>query len=248
MRATESRIRKGRAAAAAVLGLALAGLTPAVAQAATSVSIDPQNRILVVGDTSSNDVSISDQSDPSCPGGPPCYEVRTRGGTTVATPPCVTLPGPPSAYEATVLCPRAGVTGITGFGREGHDGLLISDFVFGLAVPSQLDGGPGDDRLMGSVSNDRLVGGIDDDELRGGGGLDRLNGNPGDDRLYGAKGVDVLKAGPGRDFLFGGIGNDDLLGGSGKDLLDGLQGRKDHCVGGGGKDVGKRCERTKSIP
>ena len=48
--------------------------------------------------------------------------------------------------------------------------------------------------------------------------------------------------------MFGGLGNDHLMGGSGKDLLDGLQGRKDTCVGGGGKDAGKRCERLYADP
>lgn len=225
----------------AVLGLALAGVGPASAQAATSVSVNPDGRILVVGDVNANSVSISDQSDPACPGGPPCYRVEFDLGGT-ATAPCV------SPATGVALCPRAGVTGISGTGREGNDSFVVSDFVFGLAVQASLQGGPGDDILTGSAANDSLFGGVDDDVIRGGSGLDRLDGNPGDDRMFGAKGTDVLLGGPGNDDMFGGLGNDDLLGGSGKDLLDGLQGRHDHCVGGGGKDVGRRCERIRTIP
>jgi Ca2+-binding RTX toxin-like protein len=227
----------------AATGLALMALGPAAAHAAVSVSVDPQNRILVVGDSGYNSLSVSDQSDPACPGGAPCYEVRLNDAVTV-TPPCVT----PVPTTATVLCPRAGVTGIAGIGREGDDSFVVSEFVFGLGVPASLEGGAGNDLLSGSAANDTLVGGVDDDELRGGSGMDRLDGNPGDDSIYGAKGIDVLMGGPGSDDMFGGIGNDHLLGGSGKDLLDGLQGRKDRCVGGGGKDVGRRCERQKAIP
>ena len=229
-----------------VLGLALTVLGSASAQAESSASLDPQGRILVVGDAGSNDITISDQSNPACPGGPPCYEITSGNEGTTATPPCVVISPTPS--QGDVLCPRAGVTGITGVGREGSDRMWISDFVFGLGVPASLDGGPGYDELSGSIGNDTLIGGVDNDVLRGGGGLDHLDGNPGEDRLFGAKGVDVLNGGPGNDDVFGGLGNDNLEGGSGKDLLDGLQGRKDRCNGGGGKDVGRRCERRIAIP
>lgn len=239
--------RIGRPAALAVLALALTALGSASAQASTSVSIDPQGKILMVGDATSNSVTVSDQSDPACPGGPPCYEVKSFYQPATATAPCV-VAGTPSPNLGTVFCPRAGVTGISGFGREGNDLLLVSDFVFGLGVAATLDGGPGEDRLTGSIGDDSLTGGVDDDEIRGGGGDDRLDGNPGDDSMFGAKGRDRIIGGPGGDDMFGGIGNDAMFGGSGKDLLDGLQGRKDRCVGGGGKDVGRRCERSSTIP
>ena len=38
---------------------------------------------LVVGDASSNYVTVSDQSDPACPGGPPCYQVDSNQPTVV---------------------------------------------------------------------------------------------------------------------------------------------------------------------
>lgn len=230
----------------AATGLALLALGPATAQATVSASIDPQGRILVVGDEGPNNITISDQSDPACPAGPPCYEIKSASTAAVATPPCVATT-PPAGAPATALCPRAGVSWIIGIGREGDDSLLLSDFVFGLGVPATLEGGTGDDHLEGSFGADVLRGGVDDDEIRGGDGNDRMDGNAGSDRMYGAKGRDYVYGGPGGDDLFGGLGNDLMFGASGKDLLDGLQG-KDRCNGGGSKDAGRRCEKSVSIP
>jgi len=75
-----------------------------------------------------------------------------------------------------------------------------------------IDGGPGDDILMGSDARDRLD---------GGGGSDMLYGFGGDDRLWGDTGgnsggsdeLDVLFAGTGNDdFFFGNNWGDDSIG------------------------------------
>ena len=229
----------------ALTGLALAALVPAGAQAATSVSvsISPDGKITAVGDGSANQFTVSDQTDPACPGGSPCYEVNSLVNPVIASTPCLaSVPSPGVA-----LCPRAPVNGIAMIGREGQDDLIVSDFVFGPPIPATLDGGGGDDQLQGSNAADSLSGGIDDDTIMGGGGNDDLTGNPGADRLLGAKGRDRLLGGPGKDNLIGGLGNDDLFGSAGNDGLDGAGGR-DLCNGGAGRDTPRHCEKQRKIP
>jgi VCBS repeat-containing protein len=62
-----------------------------------------------------------------------------------------------------------------------------------------LQGGPGDDFLLGDNGNDLLTGGDGNDELYGG---------EGSDRLFGENGDDVLTGGVDNDYLCGGVGND----------------------------------------
>lgn len=229
----------------ALTGLGLAALVPAGAQAASSISvgITADGRIAAIGDASTNALTVSDQADPACPGGSPCYEVRSFDNPVVASAPCVVS----VSDSGTALCPRATVTGITMDGREGTDELIVSDFVFFPPIPATLSGGVGDDRLQGSNGADTVIGGIDDDTIMGGGGNDLLAGNPGADRLLGAKGVDRLLGGPGKDNLVGGLGNDSLFGAAGNDGLDGAGGR-DLCNGGAGRDTPRRCEKERRIP
>ncbi|HSB69073.1 MAG TPA: ELWxxDGT repeat protein [Candidatus Methylomirabilis sp.] len=70
-----------------------------------------------------------------------------------------------------------------------------------------IDGGPGNDVLLGTFGRDRLDGGE---------GSDIVFGLGGDDRLWGDSGV-----APGSDYdrLFGGQGHDDLIGGQGNNDL-----------------------------
>lgn len=74
---------------------------------------------------------------------------------------------------------------------------------------TQIDGGPGNDLLIGSSARDRIDGGR---------GSDTIFGNAGDDRLWGDQG-----AGDGsvvdQDVIYAGGGNDDVLGGQGNNRL-----------------------------
>ena len=99
--------------------------------------------------------------------------------------------------------------------------------------------------LEGGNGNDRLVGGLKDDVIKGHAGHDVLEGGQGDDILLGGKGSDVLDGGKGADYLCGGDsadvligdgGNDVLVGGKGDDLLEGGQGA-DVLSGGRGADL-----------
>ena len=57
--------------------------------------------------------------------------------------------------------------------------------------------------------------------LDGGAGNDKLLGGSGHDTLIGAEGNDHLGGGAGRDLLFGGDNTDNLFGGGGDDILIG---------------------------
>src|SRR4051812_5733553 len=86
------------------------------------------------------------------------------------------------------------------YGLNGNDVLIptLSD------VSYYLDGGLGDDLLIGRDSADILLGGD---------GTDRLVGNAGNDRLDGGGGNDQLDGGLGDDLLLASIGDDTLIGG-----------------------------------
>jgi serralysin len=99
-----------------------------------------------------------------------------------------------------------------------------------------LDGGNGNDAILGLAGNDTLNGANGNDVLDGGGGNDRLVGGNGNDMLFGSFGMDTLIGGNGEDSLDGGAGNDDLNGGNGKDTVNGGTG-DDDLTGGNGPDL-----------
>ncbi len=119
-------------------------------------------------------------------------------------------------------------------GGEGNDDLI--------ANWATLEGGPGDDRLIGQAGRDTLQGDAGNDLLDGHGDIDYLDGGLGDDVMQGGEDHDSLYAGgsinepgpAGQDILDGGPGNDSL---SDEDALDttpeiGL----DVLIGGEGSD------------
>ncbi len=107
-----------------------------------------------------------------------------------------------------------------------------------------VEGGAGDDTLVGRGSDDTLVGSTGDDAIRGargddaglgGAGDDLAAGGGGDDTLIGGQGDDTLRGQFGRDALEGGAGDDRLAGGARGDTLDGGEGA-DFLAGGRGWD------------
>ncbi len=243
----ETRTRTRRLALvpiAAVTALALGGAVPSWAGADATVSME-DSTLTAFGDTGYDQITFSDENDPGCPGGTPCYQVAYYGGQLTALPPCVVTSSDP--YEAEVQCPSAGVERIRAVGREGRDTLLVSEFAFGLAVPAVLEGGGDDDALTGSDGADRLIGGGGNDAADGRRANDVILGGVGRDRLDGARGGDRVVGGFGPDRLIGGTGADRLFGQGGADILDGQQGR-DLCDGGKQKDKARNCERLRRIP
>jgi hypothetical protein len=88
-------------------------------------------------------------------------------------------------------------------------------------APVIVDGGNGNDFVLGGAGNDTLFGGNGQDELRGGGGTDLLLGDNGNDLADGGAGTDTEILGNGSDeaLWVPGEGNDVVAGGNGEDTL-----------------------------
>ncbi len=116
-------------------------------------------------------------------------------------------------------------------GADHLDGGAGDDTVLGNGAADQVFGGAGDDQLfgdedkaMGQYSGDDHVDGQEgNDMVTGGGGSDQLLGGDGDDALLGDWADDGVQY-SGQDHLDGGAGNDELSGGGNDDRLLGGQG------------------------
>ncbi len=109
------------------------------------------------------------------------------------------------------------------------------DTILGTGHHDVLNGDAGDDWVYGYGGNDRLAGGAGADSMYGGIGNDSLSGNDGADLLEGDLGNDTLNGGEHNDSLYAGSGHDLLLGGSGDDRLEG-EGGNDELNGDSGTD------------
>ena len=133
-------------------------------------------------------------------------------------------------------------------GRGGPDAIQHSNYDADIEEGYDCDtdrvvlrGGPGDDRIDGSVRADRIYGGRGDDRIDTASartGVNKAWGGPGDDRITGGGAEDVLRGGTGNDAMKGASGNDVLLGGAGRDRAVGGAGR-DRCRA----EVRRSCER-----
>ncbi|MEQ1544564.1 polymorphic toxin type 44 domain-containing protein [Methyloglobulus sp.] len=129
-------------------------------------------------------------------------------------------------------------------GTEGDDVLWVSDGALGLLNLLNgvtLNGGSGNDFVVGSKGSDELQGGTGKDTLYGGGNDDFMFGDQGDDILHGGTGTDWLEGGEGNDTLEGGelVGvnadssADTLIGGKGNDFLAGGDGNDTYIYNSG---------------
>jgi Ca2+-binding RTX toxin-like protein len=91
-----------------------------------------------------------------------------------------------------------------------------ADLLLGTGAAERLDGGEGDDTILGLDGGDTLLGGPD------------VIGLPPEPPPP-ARDADLLAGGPGDDVLRGGAGDDTLLGGQGRDNLDGGSGGAPPC-------------------
>jgi uncharacterized secreted protein with C-terminal beta-propeller domain len=119
------------------------------------------------------------------------------------------------------------------------DGGKGNDTLIGGAGRDELNGNAGDDLIDGGEGADLVRGGAGKDSLSGGDGSDVLEGNEENDTLIGGWGSDRLVGGPQADFLAGGADGDKLSGNGGNDTLVGGEG-KDRLNGGSGKNYGRR--------
>jgi hypothetical protein len=186
-------MHKKTTAAVATLALGLLALAPAAAQADPSVSITGDT-LQVVGDNTDDSIHESRETDPACPGGSPCYAVRSDGTPLVASAPCVLNEDLPGTGNYRALCPTSGVTRLVEFGRGGDD-----QFYGDIRLPIDIRGGAGNDDLAGGSANDTLLGGAGNDDLIGGAGHDLLMGQGGNDGMDGRGGRDRCIGGGGRD-------------------------------------------------
>jgi Ca2+-binding RTX toxin-like protein len=95
-----------------------------------------------------------------------------------------------------------------------HAGINITDVYFDAPVGG-VDGGAGNDLLMGDEGDDLIDGGAGSDTLFGGDDDDTLIGGDGDDQLTGGEGKDNISGGAGKDTIFGGTDGDTVDGGAG---------------------------------
>lgn len=163
--------------------------------------------------------------------------------------------------------PAAGVSAVSVRALAGDDTVrldALNERDQDVRVPSRIDGGPGNDTLVGTDARDFIRGGFGNDLIvakgggdwvDGGGGLDDLRGGDGNDSVYGGQGHDSVYGEAGHDRLHGGAGddhvgspgsagdaaqapepgNDLLFGGSGEDWMSGGAGT-DRVFGGFGRD------------
>jgi len=124
-------------------------------------------------------------------------------------------------------------------GTNGNDGTVNggtgNDELIGTPGEDTLNGGDGDDTIIGGTANDLISGGAGADTLNGGAGGDNITGEAGDDTLNGDGDSDFLDGGEGDDTLIGGTADDTMRGGNGNDDMSGGAGR-DNVFGEVGTD------------
>ena len=150
--------------------------------------------------------------------------------------------------------PNVATSSVTSLVIKGGDDANSIDLnsVTNLTYPSltvggiRVDGGNGDDTILGSPSYaDSLLGGDGVDDLNGQGGSDTLDGGDGRDSITGGDGDDSLIGEDGSDTITGDLGNDTIFGGDHADSIDGGDGAdnidagqsNDTVTGGNGNDT-----------
>ena len=150
---------------------------------------------------------------------------------------------------ADVIAGEAGNDKLWGDGSQIRGGIAYANYTpLQYHGDDAIDGGAGDDQLIGQGGDDALYGGADNDLMWGDGSdaLDEPAALHGADWLDGGSGADELVGGGNDDVLFGGSDNDKLRGDDvesvvaavyqGQDYLDGEDG-DDQLNGGGNADV-----------
>lgn len=107
-------------------------------------------------------------------------------------------------------------------GGKGDDTIICTGEAdkrtfFGIPIGNNnpnltIDGGKGNDFILGSSGND---------VIKGGKGNDFIMGGDGNDTIHGGRGNDFIHGGDGNDKVYGDQGRDDVYGGQGKDWVQG---------------------------
>ena len=144
---------------------------------------------------------------------------------------------------------------------QGAVGSAFNDAIYGDNNGNYIDGGAGNDTLLGYGGNDTIVGGAGNDLIGGGTGADTLNGNAGFNLLYYKDSVSAVTinfftgTGSGGDAqgdsftnmqgVIGSAFNDTIYGDNSGNYIDGSAGNdiivgfggNDYLVGGAGSDL-----------
>jgi Ca2+-binding RTX toxin-like protein len=130
---------------------------------------------------------------------------------------------------------------------DGNDRIEYSPANGGLAIPSLIDAGAGNDIVIGGPVKDTIHGGDGNDHLEGSFGSDVIFGEGGNDSIYGDNGNDILRGGDGNDKIRGGAHNDSIDGGAGDDDLYGDAGTDSIWGGAGNDDFALRIDARSEI-
>ncbi|MEA2711785.1 MAG: hypothetical protein QOF78_4386 [Phycisphaerales bacterium] len=96
-------------------------------------------------------------------------------------------------------------------GNAGNDSLqMLNTSAFALTEPGTINGGTGNDFMLGADGNDVLTGSDGNDNMIGGKGNDSLDAGTGANTLSGGDGNDQMTAGTGKDSFSGGTGTDSV--------------------------------------
>ncbi len=146
-----------------------------------------------------------------------------------------------SGIEAALIMggPSANRIDLSGF--SGSAGTTIqggggNDTVIGSDASDFITTTDGNDNINARGGNDVVRSGAGADSIVGGGGNDLLDGGAGADAIAGEAGNDTAVGGEGNDLLSGGAGADVLAAVSGADLLSGGEG-DDQLLGGDGAET-----------
>ena len=118
-------------------------------------------------------------------------------------------------------------------------------------------GGPGNDRLNGTVRDDLMFGGRGNDVIHGRAGNEVIYGGPGNDRIDGGPGNDRIDGGPGNDRIVdhrgatvvlpqAGINRVDLADGRGNDRVRCAPGSTNHIVADRRDQIARSCRGKRS--
>jgi hypothetical protein len=184
------------------------------------------------------------------------------GSLTVGDTTAPVTPGPGCTQAGANAATCTAVTSVAVTTGDGNDSVANS-----TGLPSNLDGGPGADRLNGGTADDILVGGAGDDTLSGGDGADTASyedhavgvtvmletgsGNGAGGESDGLTEIENLIGSPGADVLTGSTAANSIDGRDGDDTIGGgpesATPAPDTLTGGAGDDTVTYAGRTDGV-
>jgi Ca2+-binding RTX toxin-like protein len=199
----QGAIKKAGAVALAALG-AIMIASPAALASTVTVTGGNTVRVAETGNEV-NQITVSVD-----PGTDAYYSVRDSAATLTPSGTCVAVNG------HFAVCPRTNIKTIIVQTGDGADAITLDAATIPGTISETVDGGSGDDDVVGANTPGTVSGGSGNDNVQGRG---TVNGGAGNDLLTGSPLADDLRGGSGRDNLDGGFGADDIAGGSQADTL-----------------------------